>query len=291
MSMPWDDKPPAPLTGTVHQHLDDRVYHGSPIEWCSAHRLEKFLASPPGYKAWFDGQIAELDKVAYVFGRAAHVFILEGIDAFEARYLASDGPINPKTDQPYGRATKAYAEWLAAQRETGKELITDSELELIHGMDDGVWGCDFAAGLIDSSSGLPEVTLKAEIEGVMCQSRIDWLDVPRGYFADLKTTKELGEPPHDDNPWTCAFVRDCKSFAYLRQMAFYRLMIRHTYGADFSCHMIAVEVEQPHEVAVFEVSQQTLAIHEEQVLNGLREYRKAVESDTWASRFDRVFVL
>lgn len=290
MSMPWDPQTEISTNG-YQLKLDDRTYHASPIEVCSAHRLQKFLDSPPAYKAWFDGQIDEIDKPAYVFGRAAHVFILEGIVAFEDRYLASDGPINPKTDRPYGRDTQKYAEWLAAQKETGKEIITDNELELIHGMDDAIWNCDISAYLLDGSCGVPEVTLRAEIEGVNCQSRIDWIDDKCKCFVDLKTTSELGQPPRDDKPWSCDFVRDAERFGYLHQMAFYRLMIRSVYGVNYDCCMIAVESKPPHEVAVFEISKPTLDLKEAEVLAGIREYRKCVESDNWPSRFDRMFVL
>lgn len=45
----------------------------------------------------------------------AHCLILEGQAAFDEQYLVAGGPVNPKTGEPYGKATKAYAEWIAAQ--------------------------------------------------------------------------------------------------------------------------------------------------------------------------------
>ena len=38
-----------------------------------------------------------------------------GREAFDGQFLVADGPVNPKTGEPFGKATKAYAEWLSSQ--------------------------------------------------------------------------------------------------------------------------------------------------------------------------------
>ena len=59
------------------------------------------------------------DKLA--LGRAAHCLILEGRMAFDDQYLVSDGPVNAKTGEAFGRTTKSYSDWLDAQT---KEVLS-----------------------------------------------------------------------------------------------------------------------------------------------------------------------
>ena len=41
--------------------------------------------------------------------------------AFDDQYLVSDGPVNARTNEPYGKTTKSYSDWLAAQT---KEVLS-----------------------------------------------------------------------------------------------------------------------------------------------------------------------
>jgi len=82
-------------------------------QYMSSHLLADFRESPELYRRKTNGEIAEAESPALAQGRAAHCLILEGHAAFEEQFLVADGPVNPKTNEPYGKATKAYAEWLA----------------------------------------------------------------------------------------------------------------------------------------------------------------------------------
>jgi hypothetical protein len=74
------------------------------------------------------------DEPAYLLGRVAHTLILEGRVAYE-RAFAVGGPINPRTGQPFGAGTKAFAEWAAS---TGREGLDDSQASLVERMAEGV---------------------------------------------------------------------------------------------------------------------------------------------------------
>ena len=81
----------------------------------SSHLLATFRESPELYRRKTHGEIAEAESPALALGRAAHCLILEGKAAFDEQYVVADGPVNPKTGEPFGKATKAYAEWLFSQ--------------------------------------------------------------------------------------------------------------------------------------------------------------------------------
>ena len=84
-------------------------------QYMSSHLLADFRESPELYRRKTNGEIAESESPALALGRAAHCLVLEGRAAFDEQYLVADGPVNPKTGEPYGKASKAYAEWLSAQ--------------------------------------------------------------------------------------------------------------------------------------------------------------------------------
>lgn len=83
--------------------------------YMSSHLLADFRESPELYRRKTNGEIAESESPALALGRAAHCFILEGREAFDGQFLVADGPVNPKTGEPFSKATKAYAEWLSSQ--------------------------------------------------------------------------------------------------------------------------------------------------------------------------------
>jgi hypothetical protein len=89
--------------------------------YMSSHLLADFRESPELYHRKVSGEIAQTESPALALGRAAHCLILEGRMAFDNQYLVSDGPVTAKTNEPYGKTTKSYSAWLAAQT---KEVLS-----------------------------------------------------------------------------------------------------------------------------------------------------------------------
>lgn len=83
--------------------------------YMSSHLLADFRESPELYRRKTTGQIEDTESTALAIGHAAHCLILEGRMAFDEQYLVSDGPVNARTNEPYGKTTKSYSDWLAAQ--------------------------------------------------------------------------------------------------------------------------------------------------------------------------------
>ena len=89
-------------------------YHAKAGEYLSSHQLLDFMACPWLYRKKQLGLIEDHDSPALLVGRATHVRILEGRDAYKSQF-ALGGPINPKTNKPFGSTTKAFAEWAQVQ--------------------------------------------------------------------------------------------------------------------------------------------------------------------------------
>lgn len=134
--------------------------------YMSSHLLADFRESPELYHRKVTGEIAQAESPALALGRAAHCLILEGRMAFDNQYLVSDGPVNARTSEPYGKATKAYAEWLASQ---DREVVSARDYGFITKLQKSVWLHDAAAELLDDGS--PEGVIRTDV-----LDSADWLE-------------------------------------------------------------------------------------------------------------------
>ena len=233
-------------------------------QYMSSHNLAAFRESPELYRRKTNGEIAESESPALALGRAAHCLILEGRAAFDEQFLVADGPVNPKTNEPYGKATKAYAEWIAAQT---REIVSPKDIGFIVKLQKSVWTHPTASALLDG--GVSEATVRAEYCNVPCQIRMDWFSPEHG-IVDLKTCDSL--------KW---FEGDCKRFGYLYQMAFYRAVLREATGETVPVRLIAVEKNEPFSTGVWEIAGEVLEQAEEVNKAALARYRKCLYTGHW----------
>ena len=91
-------------------HAESRNGH-----YMSSHLLADFRESPELYHRKVTGEIAATESPALALGRAAHCLILEGRMAFDEQYLVSDGPVNAKTGEAFGKTTKSYSEYFQTE--------------------------------------------------------------------------------------------------------------------------------------------------------------------------------
>ena len=99
-------------------HEPSAVYHEQSRtgKYLSSHLLADFRESPALYRRKVSGEITESESSAFVMGRAAHCLILEGRNAFDREYVVTDGPINPRTGESYGRNRSRRNCWRTASR-------------------------------------------------------------------------------------------------------------------------------------------------------------------------------
>ena len=95
-------------------HESAAEYHAQAKRHLSSHALADFRKCPQLFIHKRRGIITDEDRPAYLIGRALHTLALEGEERFCAEF-AVGGPINEKTGQRFGAATKAFAEWAAQQ--------------------------------------------------------------------------------------------------------------------------------------------------------------------------------
>ena len=162
------------------------AYHARRSSHMSSHALSDFRKSPLLWKKKRAGLIPQYDSTSYLVGRAAHCLILEGERAFQSQFQVG-GPINPKTQRPYGSDTKAYREWAARQ---SKDVISDDDYALCVQLQAAVRSHAKACELL--SDGVAEAVVRGDYCGTPCQARFDWLSPAHG-IVDLKTCRNIDE--------------------------------------------------------------------------------------------------
>ena len=260
-------KKPARLPVVIQETAP--VYHARAKDYLSSHQLADFRKCPLLFYRKKQGLIADDDRPAYLVGRAAHTLILEGQDKFDREY-AVGGPINPKTGQPYGPTTKAFAEWAQT---IGKEILTDNQYELVTNMHLSVVQHEVAQTLL--ADGIPEGVVRTEYCGLPCQIRMDWYDAFFG-IVDLKTC--------DDLTW---FESDARRFGYVYQLAFYRAVLAEVTGILAQVHLIAVEKKEPYRTGVWKISAESLGLAQKANEAAIAELRECLATNVWPTGYEQ----
>lgn len=259
---------PPILDALIREPAD--VYHARSAEHVTAHRLADFRRCPLLFRRKEQGLIAARDSTAYLIGRAAHVLILEGRERYETDF-AVGGPINPKTGQPFGSATKAFAQW--AER-IGKPVLSDDQAALIEQMAASVKAHTLAGELL--ADGVAEGVIRCEHAGHPCQARLDWMSPqPAGGLVDLKTTDSLD-----------GFELDISAYRYVEQMAFYRALVVKVAGVNLPVHLIAVEKREPFRCGVWQIAPRVLTAAQAENERAMRELSRCRETGVWPTRFE-----
>jgi hypothetical protein len=252
-------------------------YHAMAGEYLSSHQLIDFIRSPWLYRKKALGLIPNEDTPEMAIGRATHVRILEGKDAFEKEF-AVGGPINSKTGKPYGPQTKAFAEWCRA---AGKPGVHQDDLGLIEQMAAGVAMNGKAVDLL--SIGRAEGVIRACLEGAYCQARFDWVNPGEG-IVDLKTAKNLDR-----------FEWDARDYGYINQIAFYQAVLAAALDKSVPMlapvYIIAVEKREPFRCGVWRIGDDSLAIARDVNAEAIQRLRRAWESDEFPTGYEAVRVL
>ena len=243
-------------------------------EFISSHMLAYFRESPALYRKKIQGLIAETESPAFTVGRAAHCLILEGRAAFDRDYIVADGPVNPKTGEPFGAKTKAYAEWVASQE---REVVSGKDYGFLLKLQTSVWLHPAASELL--TSGVAEGVVRTEYCGVPCQIRMDWFS-PESGLVDLKTCDSLR--------W---FESDCRRYGYILQLAFYRAVIREETGVTVPVHIVAVEKNEPFSTGVWKLTGEVLDQAEMVNRAALERFRACCATGMWPTGYEEVRII
>jgi hypothetical protein len=251
------------------------VYHAKSGDFLTSHTLNDFRRCPLMYRKKELGLVPERDTAAYLIGRAAHALVLEGRERYE-REFAVGGPINPKTGQPFGSQTKAFAEWAAQQ---GKPVLSDAQAALVEQMAAAVREHGVAAAML--ADGVAEGVVRARYGEFPCQARIDWINpqVEIG-IVDLKTCDHLDE-----------FELAVRAFDYVHQVAFYRALVALVSSHVLPVHIVAVEKREPFRCGAWRVLPSVLDEAQRQNEAAMAELQRCRATGNWFTRYEELRVI
>ena len=243
-------------------------------EYLSSHMLATFRESPIAYQKKITKQTKDVDTPAFLLGRAAHSFILEGKRAFDKEFIVSDGPVNPKTGEAFGKNTKAYAEWLASLEQTP---ISSKDYHFITELGNSVMKHPLAYELL--AEGVAEGVVRTEYCTLPCQIRMDWFNPEKG-LVDLKTCDQLKY-----------FEHDCRKYGYIYQLAFYRAIIEAVTGVKVPVYIIAVEKNEPHSTGVWKITSEVLDQADMSNRFALARFKKCQYESHWPTDYEDLRII
>lgn len=201
------------------------------------------------------------DSEALLLGRAIHCAVYEE-DRFDDRYAVMPKfhggmKLENALERGYAGGKREKEEWLVAHPDA--EIISDEMMERIDGMAASLTSDPVAAPLLEG--GRAEVPVEwIDLEtGIECRGRIDHIN---GRLSDLKSTRDISPR---------AFRNSIARYGYHAQLAFYADGLEN--NGEMLTHrpaIIAVESSRPFDVAVFEFSEEDMAV-------GRRIYREALQ--------------
>ena len=255
----------------INEPADEYHARSRSGEFMSSHLLADFRESPALYRMKINKEIEEKESSAFIIGRAAHCLILEGISVFKQNYLVADGPINPRTGEPYGRNTKAFTEWASKQE---KEIISGKDFGFISKLQINAWRHPMFEELI--AYGVAEGVVRTIYCGVPCQIRMDWFNPAYG-LIDLKTCEQLK-----------SFESDCRRYGYIHQLAFYRAIIRQVTGENVPVKIIALEKSEPCSCGIWSIDSELLDQVEKINEKALIKYWECCATGIWPTGYEEI---
>jgi hypothetical protein len=206
-------------------------------------------------------------------GTAVHAIILEPhresglLRCVPAECLNKDGE----------RRGKA---WTDFKELFGREfiLLTQAEYDDIRRMVDAVWANHNARSLLEQPQRHSEYTITWHDPqtGLKCKCRFDgWAEIP----FDLKTAASAA--PQD-------FAKSAAQYGYHNQEAHYRAGAWALTGEAKEMPFIVVGKEPPHEVAVYQLDDDDVALGHRQNQEVLEEIAERLTEDRWTAPYENV---
>lgn len=208
-------------------------------------------------------------------GRVFNDFMSLTPEEFATKYVVAAGPVNPKTNKPYGTDTKAYQEWRSSQTKTP---VTPEQFNLFGLMAKAYAAHPFVKNL-SAMTCLNNVVLGARFgDNVDVLFKVDKLYVgPDAVIAvDLKTTDDL-----------CGFTAASARLKYHAQQALLLWILKKAGIEDAQVRIAVVEKGPLPRCGIFEASEiGGTEIHGIAVTTILEDYSKSLKTGVFSTGFE-----
>lgn len=241
--------------------INNSDYHAEK-EHLSSSNLKLLLKDPEDfYKSKILGEAKEYSTNtlnAFAEGSYAHALILEP-EVIEEEFRFFDG------------WRKQGKEWEKFKAEnSGYDILSKPQKVRVEKWVRAYSELPAATNLIEG--GKAEHTLFGKLMDVPIKVRADYINIERGYIADVKTTSS----PADID----SFKYTIDSFNYDLSAALYSMMFESHYKKDFDFYFIVLS-KRDSDCQVYKVSDDTRKRGESMVIQALSTYKKCKKSGLW----------
>lgn len=243
--------------------MDSKQYHAD-TSAISASGLKLFARSPAHYYAAYldQNRVERSPTPAMRIGTATHCAILEP-GRFSTEYVALPEDLDRRTKE----GKQIYADLLA----TGKELLTSDDMAMVMNMACAFRDNTTSRALFDRKHSV-EQSIFAEVNGVSCKCRPDFMTADGLMVMDVKTTSDASPEAFGKSAW---------SLGYHIQAAFYRRVIQSATGITPDFIFGCVESDRPYLTAYYTVPQYLLDYADGVIDALLERYAECLQTGIW----------
>lgn len=201
------------------------------------------------------------EKSHHQIGKLVHMATLEP-ERFR-QMVTCDGPINEKTGKPYGRDTKAFADWIDAN--PGKIVVEQWVPLMLSRMPSQVRDI-FIGGSSEVS-----VFQTLPVSGLQVKCRCDYLHA--GTIEDLKTCDDVDRAEYEITKWK-----------YWFQFGWYRMVMKAETGESHRFRFIFAEKKPPYRWRIVPLDVEYQMYADAMVDDTIAKILEARDSGDWSDR-------
>lgn len=237
--------------------VSNSEYHANRTHLSSS-MLKLLLKDPQEfYRQWVLGEKPVEDKPAFVEGSLTHTLCLEPEKLDD--YAVFQG---------LRRKGQVWDEFQAANK--SKTIVTQAQLLRAERYREACFNKKSASQLL--SEGHAEFTMHSELLNVPVKARADYINWPKQYIVDIKTTSQ----PSDIE----LFKYTCSEYGYDLSAALYCAIASNVFGHPFDFYWIVIS-KVDFTCEVYKASAVTLAKGTEAYMSALTLYKRCSVSGIW----------
>lgn len=243
--------------------------------------------------AWFESNLnpkqQRVSTEAQDCGSIAHGILLEGSEDGVEVIDPNDYPAKTTGNVPDGWTNVAIRAARDMARASGKIPVLTCDMLQIRGMvragrafieslqhtEPAIWA------MFQPGGGESEVTMVAEVDGVLCRIRTDRMSTDRRLILDYKTSAMSVEPDR--------FGRtQMVSLGYYISASFYRRVVKVLHGVTPDYVFLAQETAPPYLCSLIGVDPSSYALGDQKVTSGLNTWKECLRTGEWPAYPPRV---
>jgi hypothetical protein len=250
------------LTG-LNENVTNRDYHADKTHLSSSTLKLLLKDREQFYKEKILGiRNEQPSNPAFDEGSLTHAMILEP-EVIEKEFVIWEG---------WTKRGKVWEDFCALPENAGKLIMSKPQKVRCDRFFKSYQANKTAVSLV--SGGFPEFTVCQTINDVPIKARFDYVNIDKGYIADVKTS---GYAVDRDT-----FKQTVDQFHYQLSAALYLMVAEQFYGKKFDFYFIAIS-KSTNDTEVFKLSEENLVKGKMMIIEALNIYKSCLKSGDWSN--------